>query len=129
MFSAGVRRSLRRRRAAGWILVACLAAAHAEPTAGAEAAGGADPETAAIVETLARLDALIAEFGERIEEARRRAEAVLERADAASDPEERMLLEELYGKMAIVAEGLDEQRSRLQAARGDLAAAGARTRP
>lgn len=126
MSSAGAWRT----RIASWILVACLAAAQ---QAEAESAAGTDAETVreaaddgtaiAVADTLARLDTLIAGFEQRIQEAWSQANMVLERADAAADPEEQMRLEELYGKMAAVAEGVEEQRSRLQALRDELAAA------
>ena len=44
-------------------------------------------------------------------------------ADSASDPRQQSRLEEMYGRMAAAAEGIEEQRSRLRALRNELAAA------
>ena len=73
--------------------------------------------------TVVQLDALLAQLDARIADIRARAEDVLDLADAASDPRQQSRLEDMYGRMAAAAEGIEEQRSRLRALRNELAAA------
>ena len=84
---------------------------------------------ASMEETLARIDALLARLDARTKDAWARAQEVLDLADAATDPEEQMRLEELYGKMADVAGSFEEQYSRLSTLRNELAAARNRMPP
>ena len=80
-------------------------------------------------EALNAIDELLVRLDASIEVAWERAEDMLQRADAATNSDEQLRLEELYGKMAAVAEGLEERRSELRALRGELAAAGEGTAP
>ena len=72
-------------------------------------------------ETLGKIDALLVQLDARTKDAWARAEKMLDLADAATDPDEQMRLEALYGKMAVVANGFEEQRARLRALRSELA--------
>ena len=80
-------------------------------------------------ETVARIDALLAQLDARTKDAWARAEEILNLADAATDSEEQMRLEELYGKMVAVAGSFEEQHSRLSALRNELAVAHSQTPP
>lgn len=90
----------------------------------AAAAGAVERlDAAALAETLAQIDALISELDRRIEGAWRQAESMLSRADATNDPDEQMHLEELYGRIAVLAQDLEEQRADLSQMREVLAEA------
>lgn len=89
------------------------------PAVPAEAAG----ETAAIGKALDKIDSLIAEVEARIEGVWAEAEKVLGRADATDDADRRKRLEELYGKIAALAEGLEDQHAQLLSSRDALVAA------
>lgn len=89
-----------------------------------EAAG----ETAGIGKALDRIDRLIAEVEARIEGVWTEAEKVLSRADATDDADRRKRLEELYGKIAALAEGLEDQLAQLLSSRDTLRAACEKTR-
>ena len=120
-------------------LTACLTPSwSAEPAAGqqgGEGAGGVEAPVAAeaasassgtsppVEKTLAKLDELLAQLDARIEQAWSRAEDMLDLADAATDPDEQMRLEEMYGRMAALATGFEEQRLRLRTLRDEVAAA------
>ena len=84
----------------------------------AEAAG----EAVAIGEALGKIDSLIVEVEARIEGVWAEAEKVLDRADATDEPARRRRLEELYGKIAALAEGLEDQHAQLLASRDTLVA-------
>ena len=75
----------------------------------------------AVQETLERIDDLLNEFDNRIAGIQERAEALLERADSAQDPDVQMRLEELYGRLMATAQGLEEQSAKLRAMREELA--------
>ena len=89
------------------------------PGVSAEAPG----ETADIGKALDKIDSLIAEVEARIEGVWAEAEKVLGRADAADDADRRKRLEELYGKIAALAEGLEDQHAQLLSSRDALVAA------
>ena len=79
---------------------------------------------ASVAANLEKVDHLLSEIEARIGSVRRQAQELLDRADAAQDPDEQLRLEELHGKFTAVAERLEDQRSRLQEMRDELAAAG-----
>ena len=54
---------------------------------------------------------------------------MLDHADAATDSDEQMRFEEMYGKLVTAAEQLEEERDRLRSMRDELAAAGGGQRP
>lgn len=117
-----------RRTALAFAFFASLAISTAQPAStqqGAEASATTRVESGAaqvaVEESLDKLDDLLAQLDERARDAWERAEEVLHLADAATDPDEQMRLEELYGKMAALASGFEEQRSRLRALRDELA--------
>lgn len=85
----------------------------------AEGAG----ETATIGKALDKIDSLIAEVEARIEGVWAEAEKVLGRADATDNTDRRKRLEELYGKIAALAEGLEDQHAQLLSSRDALVAA------
>ena len=110
-----------------WAVGQSTAQQEAERDMGVESTPGSAAET--VEETLRRIDDLLAQFDPRIEGIRARAEEMLERADAAKNPDEQMRLEELYGRMMATAQGLEEQRSKLREMRDELASSGDRTAP
>ena len=75
-------------------------------------------------EALNTIDELLARLDASIEVTWARAEDMLQRADAATNSDEQLQLEELYGKMAAVAGELEARLSDLRALRRELAAAG-----
>lgn len=79
-------------------------------------------ETTAIEKALSKIDNLIAEIETRAKEVWVEAEKVLGRADATDDPDHRQRLEELYGKIAMLAEGLEDQHAQLLLSRDTLIA-------
>ena len=91
------------------------------PTSGLSAEGVG--ETATIGKALSKIDRLIAEVEVRIEGVWAEAEKVLGRADATDEPDRRKRLEELYGKIAALAEGLEDQHAQLLTSRDALVAA------
>lgn len=93
-----------------------------KPTRGSPMGGAA----ASIAASLEKVDLLLSEIEARIGSARRQAQNLLDRADAAQDPDEQSRLEELHGRFTAVAERLEDQRSRLQETRDELTAAGMR---
>ena len=130
----GAGRRAARCTALAFAFFASLASSPAQPAStqqGAKASaaptrvesGGAQ---VAVEETLGKLDELLAQLDERARDAWERAEELLQLADAATDPDEQMRLEELYGKMAALASSFEEQRSRLRALRDELANTGDR---
>ena len=88
-------------------------------------AGDGDRANAA-VGILPRIDALLDGLEARIEDIRAQAEQMLDHADAATDSEDQMRFEEMYGKLVAAAEELEEERGRLRSMRDELAAAGQR---
>lgn len=80
-------------------------------------------ETVAIGKALGKIDSLIAEVKARIEGVWAEAEKVLGRADTTDDADRRKRLEELYGKIAALAEGLEDQHAQLLSSRDALVAA------
>lgn len=118
------------------MVAASLALSGAEPIAAQQDAGshatvqaGAHGAPTGLEDTLGKIDALLVQIDARTKDAWARAEEMLDLADAATDPDEQMRLEELYGKMAAVASGFEEQRSRLHALRNELAVARDRMPP
>ena len=97
----------------------------------AQQEGTAAPGAAAVAvaETVKQIDALLAQLDARIASAWAQAEEVLILADAATDPDEQMRLEVLYGRMAALAQSFEEQRSQLQTLRDELAASGEQVAP
>ena len=79
-------------------------------------------EAASIGKALGKMDNLIAEVATRIKEIWAEAEKVLVRADATDNPHHRQRLEELYGKIAMLAEGLENQHAQLLSSRDTLVA-------
>ena len=77
-------------------------------------------ETAAIGKALGKMDNLIAEIETRIKTIWAEAEKVLDRADATDDPHHRQRLEELYGKIVMLAEGIEDQHAQLLSSRDAL---------
>ena len=117
-----------RRAAVALALAASLAAWKTEPVGAQQEDGSrvttrAEPDGApvAVEETLGKIDVLLVQLDARTKDAWARAEEMLDLADAATDPDEQMRLEALYGKMAAVANGFEEQRARLRALRSELA--------
>ena len=117
-------------------LVAGLAAWPAGPAAAQQEAPADAPDPAvpgaaavAVAETVKQIDALLAQLDARIASAWAQAEEVLVLADAATDPDEQMRLEALYGRMAALAESFEEQRLQLRALRDELAASGEQVAP
>ena len=80
-------------------------------------------ETTTIGKALDKIDSLIAEVEARIEGVWIEAGKVLDRADATDDADRRKRLEELYGKIAALAEGLEDQHAQLLSSRDALVAA------
>ena len=93
------------------------AEAHGSAGAASASSGTATP----VGKTLEQLDELLARIDARIEQAWSRAEDMLDLADAATDPDEQMRLEELYGRMAALAAGFEDQRLRLRTLRDEIA--------
>ena len=117
-------------------IAASLAISSAEPVAAQEDAGsratvqaGAHGASTGVEDTLGKIDTLLTRLDAQTKDAWARAEEMLDLADAATDPDEQMRLEEMYGKMAAVASGFEEQRTRLHALRNELAAARDRMPP
>ena len=94
-----------------------------EAPGSAEAAGASGGTSPPVEKILERIDELLAQLHARIEQAWSRAENMLDLADAATDPDEQMRLEELYGRMAALAMGFEEQRQGLRALRDEIATA------
>ena len=105
--------------ALAWVVSQSAAQQETEPEAPVQAAPGGTAAT--LEETLKGIDDLLDRFDTRIEGVRARAEALLDQADAAGDPDEQMRLEELYGRMMATAQGWEEQRSKLRQMRDELA--------
>ena len=100
-------------------------AASPEPPSQSSPAG----TNAALGQALRKLDDLLSQLDASIEHTWARAEDMLRRADAATDPDEQLRLEELYGKIAAVAEDFEERRLELRALRRELAATSEETTP
>ena len=117
------------------VMAASLATSAAEPASAQQKGGSSTPAQVepkspptAVEETLGRIDGLLAQLEARGKDTLARAEEILDLADAATDPGEQLRLEELYGRMAALARGFEEQTSRLRALRDELAVAGDRMR-
>lgn len=112
------------------VLAASLAAsavgsASGQGGTGSNAAAAVEPEgpSATIEETLGGIGRLITRLDASASDARARAEDILDLADAATDPDEQLRLEELYGRTAALAQSFEEQASRLRTLRDELAIA------
>ena len=113
------------------LAVSSVGPAAAQQEAPPDAPDPAAPGAAAVAveETVKQIDALLAQLDTRIASAWAQAEEVLVLADAATDPDEQMRLEVLYGRMAALAQSFEEQRLQLQALRDELAASGEQVAP
>ena len=105
--------------ALAWVVGQSTAQQETQPEAPVQPTPGSTAAT--LEETLKHIDDLLYQLDTRIEGVRARAEALLDQADAAGDPEEQMRLEELYGRMMATAQGWEEQRSKLRQMRDELA--------
>ena len=106
--------------------VVCSAPMAAADLPGTTAGDGGRANAVAAVGILPRIDTLLDGLETRIEDIRAQAEQMLDHADAATDSEDQMRFEEMYGKLVAAAEELEEERGRLRSMRDELAAAGQR---
>ena len=86
----------------------------------------AQPATVDVSGVLLRIDAVIAVLDGRIEDLRAQAEQMLDHADTATDSDEQVRFEEMYGKLEAAAVELEDERYRLRTLRDELSAEGGR---
>lgn len=104
----------------------CFTSMEAQDNPETTAGGGHGANAVEASGILPRIDALLTGLEARIMDIRAQAEQILDYADATSDSDDQMRLEEMYGNLAAAAEKLEEQRDNLRSMRDELAAAGQR---